>query len=287
MTASMTAFAHVEKSDEQGTFTWEIRTVNQRYLEPHFRLPENYKALEPMLREKIRAELHRGKVECTLQLCTDTNTSTLQINPSMLEQLQQALQQIEKTLPAVSKASAADILQWPGVIEKTENNSENRYPALFKAFDSALSQIKETRYREGEKLHTFILQRIQSIKESVTMLRQHIPEIIENQQHKIKERCQQLKVDVDPARLEQELVLLLQKTDISEELDRIAAHLSEVKRVLNTQGAIGRRLDFLMQELNREANTIGSKSINAVTTQAAVNIKVMIEQGREQVQNIE
>ncbi|GAA4651420.1 YicC family protein [Kistimonas scapharcae] len=288
MTASMTAFARVETSHEWGSLVWEIRSVNHRYLEPHFRLPETMREIESRLREMLRRNLNRGKVECSLRVMPLDNGQSLSLNTTVLTDLNTALEQIKQHVDRVAKTSPMDILRWPGVLKQDETDIKEIQLNALQAFEQALDQIRETRAREGAELKQFILQRIDSVEEEAGKVRQQMPALLQAQRDKIIQRLEDARVETDPNRLEQELVFLAQKADVDEELDRLTTHVTEVRRVLNSDsGAIGRRLDFLMQELNREANTLSSKAIDAGTTQSAVNLKVFIEQMREQVQNIE
>ncbi|OQX33979.1 MAG: YicC family protein [Oceanospirillales bacterium LUC14_002_19_P2] len=288
MTASMTAFARVETSHEWGSLVWEIRSVNHRYLEPHFRLPETMREIESRLREMLRRNLNRGKVECSLRVMPLDNAQSLSLNTAVLNDLNTALEQIKQHIDRAAKTSPMDILRWPGVLKQDETDIKEIQLNALQAFEQALDQVRETRAREGAELKQFILQRINSVEEEAGKVRQQMPALLQVQRDKIIQRLEDARVETDPNRLEQELVFLAQKADVDEELDRLTTHVTEVRRVLNSDnGAIGRRLDFLMQELNREANTLSSKAIDAGTTQSAVNLKVLIEQMREQVQNIE
>ena len=288
MTASMTAFARVETSHDWGSLVWEIRSVNHRYLEPHFRLPETMREIESRLRETLRRNLNRGKVECSLRVMPLENAQSLSLNTAVLTDLNTALEQIKQHIDRVAKTSPMDVLRWPGVLKQNETDIKEIQLNALQAFEQALDQVRETRAREGAELKQFILQRIDSVEEEAGKVRQQMPALLQAQRDKIIQRLEDARVETDPNRLEQELVFLAQKADVDEELDRLTTHVTEVRRVLNSDnGAIGRRLDFLMQELNREANTLSSKAIDAGTTQSAVNLKVLIEQMREQVQNIE
>ena len=290
MTSSMTAFARGQVQEDWGSLVWEIRSVNHRYLELHFRLPEQMREIEPGLREILRKQLSRGKIECGLRYQVAESEQELNLNPSMLEKLKSALLEVNNKLAGdltVSPVNPLEVLQWPGVqaIEETEMAVVNK--AALEAFSDAIAELKNMRQREGIELEKFINARLDSVLNEVSNLRKVLPEILEAQRQKILDRLEEVKTELNPERLEQEMVILAQKMDVDEELDRLETHVSEVKRTLSGKGAIGRRLDFLMQELNREANTLSSKSINAGLTQTAVNLKVLIEQMREQIQNIE
>lgn len=287
MVHSMTAFARVEQNGAYGTLSWELRSVNHRYLEPHLRLPESLRDIEGAIREALRNGLSRGKVECTLRLTEPTSEAALQVDHARAQQLINAAEQIAQQIKQPAALNPLDVLAWPGVLSTQSVDSQELNSVAINLFKQALQELKESRGREGTDLARLISERLDSIHNETSVLRELVPEMLENQRQKILTRCQELQVEMDPQRLEQELVLQAQKSDVAEELDRLTTHISEVRRVLKDGGAIGRRLDFLMQELNREANTLGSKAIDPRSTQAAVNIKVLIEQMREQVQNIE
>ncbi|MGB1271207.1 MAG: YicC/YloC family endoribonuclease [Endozoicomonas sp.] len=290
MTFSMTAFARVQVQEDWGSLVWEIRSVNHRYLEPHFRLPEPIREIEPALREAIRSQLKRGKVECTLRYQLTENEQELKLNRALLETLKSAVDEVERLFDRTSAVNPLEIFQWPGVQTSEEMEVEVVHKAALQGFKAAIKQLSDMRLREGRELEKFIESRLQSLEAEVVSLRKVLPEILDSQRRKILERLEEAKQELNPERLEQEMVILAQKMDVDEELDRLDTHVGEVRRTLSSvkkQGAIGRRLDFLMQELNREANTLSSKSINAGLTQSAVNLKVLIEQMREQVQNIE
>ncbi|MFD1216880.1 YicC/YloC family endoribonuclease [Microbulbifer celer] len=284
---SMTAFGRAEVTYSTGTAVWELRSVNHRYLEPHFRLPEAARALEPKLREVLRKTLNRGKVELGLNLKPISGeTAAIEVNQALAEQLVKAASQVSPAADSLS-LNPLEILKWPGVIAEPETNAEEQANAILDSFKQALKQVVDNREREGAELAGFIEARLESIGEQVTAVRALLPQILQNQREKLRTRLEELLEEIDKDRIEQEIALLAQKADVDEELDRLEAHITETRRVLKNGGAIGRRLDFLMQEFNREANTLSSKSVVTDTTQAAVELKVLIEQMREQVQNIE
>ncbi len=289
MPRSMTGFARREAKLPWGTVIWEIRSVNHRYLEPSFRLPEDFREIEPGLRELIRKALQRGKVEAALSIQWEQEgEAELGINLGRVSQLARAAQQITEQLgDLAAPVNTLDILKWPGVMQKQEMDREAMQQAVLNVFDEALKQLVEHRAREGAELEQFILQRLDAVSAQVVAVRARLPEILQSQRDKLQTKIASLQVELDPERLEQEIALLAQKADVDEELDRLDTHVIEVKRSLKQTDSLGRRLDFLMQELNREANTLSSKSIVSETTQAAVELKVLIEQMREQVQNIE
>ncbi|PXF28994.1 hypothetical protein WH50_23190 [Pokkaliibacter plantistimulans] len=287
MTQSMTAFARKEIQQEWGTLVWEIRSVNHRYLEPILRLPDNLRELETGLREKLRQHLSRGKVECTLRFQAAAGQGSMVINEPLLQSLLDACDQVQTLLPKAGKLNPLEVLQWPGVLQSSEHDLAEVQAEALDQFDEALAELVQGRQREGGELAQLILQRLTAMSSIVAKVRDLLPAILERQRQQLLDKFAELQIELDPTRLEQEMVLLAQKADVAEELDRLDTHIQEVKRVLRQSGSIGRRLDFLMQELNREANTLSSKSIVADTTQQAVELKVLIEQMREQVQNIE
>src|SRR5690606_3027165 len=288
MLRSMTAFARSDVRQEWGSLTWEIRTVNHRYLEPHFRLPDNLRDLESDLRELIRTYVKRGKIECSLRYQSETQSEdSLQINPALAQAVNRAINQINRMLDNPAHVNAFDILQWPGVLQAEETDLDPVKEEALRLFEDALTSLVETREREGQRLRPLLDDRLDRISLIVAKVREHMPDILQRQRESILARFEELRVELDPSRLEQEMVLLAQKADVAEELDRLDAHVKEVRAILNSHDAVGRRLDFLMQELNREANTLSSKSIVTETTRCAVELKVLIEQMREQIQNIE
>lgn len=284
---SMTAFARESTNTEQGMLTIELRTVNHRYLDSSFKLPDSLRALEPKLREMIANNLARGKVDCMMRLQANPQRSaSLVINREMLEDLAKASSEIE-TVIKTAQPTALQVLQFPGICSASEDSEEELHKASLVLAKQALSSLADNRVREGAKLAKMINERIQLVEAEVAMTKARVPELLQQQRDKVIARIQELEVDADQGRLEQELVHLSHKADVDEELDRLDAHVSEVRRTLDKGGPCGRRLDFLMQELNREANTLSSKSTSSGTTQNAVELKVLIEQMREQIQNIE
>ncbi|MBD9413661.1 YicC family protein [Pseudomonas sp. PDM16] len=287
MVHSMTAFARVEGAEAHGTLSWELRSVNHRYLEPHLRLPDAFRDLEGAVREALRQGLSRGKVECTLRFSEENAGKSLQVDESRARQLVAAAEQVAALIQQPAPLNPLEVLAWPGVLVADASDPQALNAAALKLFEQALGELKNGRAREGAELAKLLNERLDNILQEVGTLRVLIPEMLANQRQKIEARFAEMKAELDPQRLEQELVLLAQKSDVAEELDRLSTHVTEVRRVLKAGGAAGRRLDFLMQELNREANTLGSKAFDPRSTQAAVNLKVLIEQMREQVQNIE
>ena len=287
MAHSMTAFARTERPSAIGTLSWELRSVNHRYLEPHLRLPESFRDLEGAVREALRQGLSRGKVECTLRISEHASSQALQIDTQRASQLINAAQSVAALITNPAPLNPLEVLSWPGVLVADSTDPQALNAQALELFNQALTELKQGRAREGQELAKLMIERLDAIDQEVLNLRELVPELLANQRNKVLERARDLQVDLDPIRLEQEIVLLAQKSDVAEELDRLLTHVNEVRRVLNSSGATGRRLDFLMQELNREANTLGSKAFDTRSTQVAVNLKVLIEQMREQVQNIE
>ena len=288
MVASMTAFARKQQEFDWGSMSWEIRSVNHRFLEPGIRLPDSLRGLEPIVRETLRKALNRGKVDVQLRVQGKAETPSMPaLNTTLVTQLTTLSTQVSALCPDAQPLRVSDILRWPGILEDSGPDDERLQADALALLQATLLDFIESRQREGEELSQLIRQRLQAIREIVLNIRQRLPDIRLRQQDNIRTRLDAFKLELDPARLEQEIVLLANKSDVDEELDRLLTHVSEVERVLKTAEPIGRRLDFLMQELNREANTLSSKSIVAETTLNAVELKVLIEQMREQVQNIE
>ena len=289
MIASMTAFARAARSGPQGEFTWELRSVNHRYLELSLRLPDALRGLEPRVRELASRELGRGKVDITLRYAPPAGATGLDIDDAALSALLAATALVRDRLGThATPPDPLDLLRWPGVVKSAEGADQDAIEAeALHALHTAFADLKATRRREGERLAALIEERAGGVLELVQKIAGRIPAIREAWRNKLRERIAALDVPVEPARIEQELVLAAQKGDIAEELDRIGIHIREIRDCLAKGGAVGRRLDFLMQELGREANTVGSKAIDMEVTQAAVGLKVLIEQMREQVQNIE
>lgn len=283
---SMTAFANTSHTTEWGQIQWEIRAVNQRYLELNFRLPDAYRSLEMPLRDVCKKQLERGKVELALKIELNQTQQDLPINETRLSQLNEAICHIQQRLPEATQINPLEILQWPGLVQSQSFDADQIQTDLIATFELALQQLDESRQREGQQLAQLILQRVDAIREQINSLKPILPDLLQQYQQRLRERVSELTEQLDENRLAMEVAMLAQKIDVAEELDRIHTHLDEVVRVTNQSGAIGRRLDFLMQELNRESNTLGAKSIDTRVTQVSVELKVLIEQMREQVQNI-
>ena len=288
----MTAFARVQQSNEAGAIIWELRSVNHRYLESAIRLPDEFRQLEPEMRKLLGTYLTRGKVDLGLRYKLDQEQQgKINLNPEIVMKLREVEQQVLNIVHEGSKLSVSDILGWPGVISEAERDLSVFNELTMNCLKSALEQLVEGRNTEGAALEELIRSRCGQISDIVTELRKHRPEMMVALRSKweanLDEKFKQWRETANENRLEQELVMLAQKLDVDEELDRLDTHITEVLNVLERDEAVGRRLDFLMQELNREANTLGSKSQDSATTQLAVDLKVLIEQMREQVQNIE
>ena len=288
MARSMTAFARQELVKDWGSMTLELRSVNHRYLDISLRMPEEFRNLESKIRDKISAKLTRGKVDVGLRFSrNETSNGDIVIDKELVQRIANASREIDHILYNPEAVSSLDVLRWPGVVKTPELDSSELSTALFELLGVTLNDMLEGREREGQKLAELISQRCQSISEVIVDVKKRLPEIMQIWREKLEKRIQDASVEIDENRLEQELVIISHKTDVDEELDRLVTHVAEVERVLKDQKPIGRRLDFLMQELNREANTLGSKSIDTETTKASVDLKVLIEQMREQIQNIE
>jgi uncharacterized protein (TIGR00255 family) len=288
MTASMTAYGRTEETNEIGHVTWEIRTVNHRYLEVSIRLPEELRMLEAKIREHVSSKLNRGKVDCTLRFDADEiSRKGLSINAELAKNLVQSAESIQSSMANPAALNAMDVLRWPGVINRDMIDAESISVPLLEQLDATLEHVVETRLGEGQKLQSMIIERCDSIATLLKVFKEKLPEIQQMLRDRLMQKSQELSVELDNDRLEQEILLLVQKSDVAEELDRLDAHLTEVRQVLQKDEPVGRRLDFLMQELNREANTLGSKAANLDYTNTSVDLKVLIEQMREQIQNIE
>lgn len=290
MVNSMTSFARATETGPNGQLTWEIRTVNHRYLEPHFRIPDTFRELEPQLRETLKKCLGRGKVECSLRVQGEMDEQPLQLNTERLSELTQVLTQVAEWAPQAQVASQLELLAWPGVLDTTPPDNKGLIQMALNSFQQCLGQINVSRRREGESLSKLIEQRLDNVDQLIEQVEVHLPEALQAQRQQLQDKLAELVSEesgANPDRLEQEMVILAQKADVAEELDRLRTHTKEVRSILKRNEPIGRRLDFMMQELNREANTLSSKALTSTTTRAAVDLKVLIEQMREQVQNIE
>lgn len=287
MIQSMTGFARSEFKADWGTLTWELRSVNQRFLESFFRLPDAFRALEPKLKEHLKKHMQRGKVECQLRFSQDNITSA---GVHVDQELAQAVLKAADWVQSHSQSSGInpmDILRWPGVVSNQSIDLEQVTSEVIISYEHALEQLVTARQTEGQSLALLLSERLVSIEQQAEKVKAHMPEVLAWQKQRINEKFTEAKLELDPSRLEQEMILIAQKADVAEEIDRLNTHITETRKILKKGGAIGRRLDFMMQEFNRETNTIASKSINTEITQSAVEMKVLIEQMREQIQNIE
>ncbi len=288
MISSMTAFAREEYRGDLGNMSWEIRSVNHRYQEVYLRLPEELRVLETAVRELLNSRLSRGKLDVTLKFKPGENAETpLRINQRLVEQILVAEQDLADRYPLDNALDTRDLLRWPGVLEEQEQDYTPVKQQAMQLLETAVDSLIDNRLREGERLGEIILQRCRSLHTEVNRVRELMPEVLDGVRNRIRERLTEVMEELDEARVEQEMVLLVQRLDVDEEMDRLETHLDEVARVLEADEPIGRRLDFLMQELNRESNTLTSKSNNVEITRSAVEMKVLIEQMREQIQNIE
>ena len=288
MTSSMTAFSRHQNSLDAGDLIWEVRSVNHRYLELNMKIPEVFRANEGRFREILQQRIKRGKIECFLRFNANTQKpGVISVNHEQTKSLAKACHEVTNFFHQPSEVDPLKVLAWPGVMQEKELDMKAMSVACEAGLEAALDDLIANRKREGGRMHDIIVQRCQTIQQIVDQTRDKMPEINQRYQQKVRERIDALKIEVNQDRLEQELVHLAQKMDIDEELDRLDSHLKEMEDVLERDEAIGRRLDFLMQELNREANTLGSKSADISNTNASVELKVLIEQMREQIQNIE
>lgn len=288
MIRSMTAYARKEINANWGNASWELRSVNQRYLETYIRLPEQFRSLEPIIRERLRSRLTRGKVECNLRFELDLSNFQQQLflNKDLASQLIQSANWIKDQVND-GNINIIDILRWPGVMSAKEQDLDKISIEILALLEKAIDEFIKVRESEGKSLEQLLVQRLESITGEVTKIRNWMPEILQWQKDKLKTKMEEANIEFEPNRLEQELILTAQRIDIAEELDRLSTHVKETYAILKKNEAVGRRLDFMMQEFNRESNTIASKSINANITASAIELKVLIEQMREQIQNIE
>ena len=288
MLHSMTGFARESVETDTGTLTWEIRAVNHRYLDVQFKLPEDLRPKEQAFRQQAGACLNRGKIECALYFRRAVHhDSEMQIDTDLVELIGHRISEMTSKLPNVAAANPIEILRWPGVILQNDVDAEPMFEHASTLFEKALAAMNDMRSNEGQRIAEMIESRCAEVAAIAGGVRKRMPKVLAATRAKQKERIDKLDVEADPTRLEVELALIAQKIDVDEELDRLDSHLVEIRSALKSRKPVGRRLDFLMQELNREANTLGSKSADSETTKAAVDLKVLIEQMREQIQNVE
>ncbi|MEX2125917.1 MAG: YicC/YloC family endoribonuclease [Woeseia sp.] len=288
MLHSMTGFARHTAESATGVLTCELKAVNHRYFDIQFRLPEELRPRESDLRQLIGATVRRGKVDCTLHYRrAPGKQADLSLNQALVAQIGRRAGELTAMLPDLRGLNAIDVLRWPGVLEEPEVDAEPLFGEAADAIRAALDDLSAMRLSEGQRIAEMLDSRCREVLEIAASVRSRMPEVLAAARTKQKERLDKLDIDADPARLEMELALLAQKLDVDEEIDRLESHISEIRLAIDSEEAVGRRLDFLMQELNREANTLGSKSADTGTTRAAVELKVLIEQMREQIQNVE
>jgi uncharacterized protein (TIGR00255 family) len=287
MIRSMTGFARREKQFAWGHIAWELKTVNHRYLEIGVRLPEEFRVAESEFRQAIAAEVRRGKIECSLHFRPAIAASSLEVDVPLLESLTQRAQRVAQSAGGAARIDVMDLLRWPGVVRDQSRDTKPLISAAHALLGEALAELSSFRDSEGGRLRDALEQRCAGLIEFSARVADRLPEVRARIRAKLIERVAQLTAEVDHQRLEQELAILAQRLDVDEEIDRLRGHVTEVRKTFVGQEPAGRRLDFLMQELNREANTLSSKSQDIETTRAAVDMKVLIEQMREQVQNIE
>ena len=288
MTSSMTAFSRIEHRDEQGELICELRSVNHRYLELSVRMSEELRSLEPLIRERVNKRLGRGKVDCSFRFSPSANAAAnMVVNERLTQQIIQAADQVSALLHESVPPKAMEIMRWPGVLEVEKLDMTPVHSKAAELLEEAIDGLIASRIREGERLAELITQRTSAMRTEVEKVKLLMPRVRESVRNRLKARLAEVSEELDEGRLEQEMALLAQRLDVDEEMDRLQAHLDEVESVLKRDEPVGRRLDFLMQELNREANTLASKSNDVEATRVAVELKVLIEQIREQVQNIE
>ena len=288
MLRSMTAFARIESQHEQGGIQWEIRSVNHRYLDVNLRLPEDLRRLDPKVRERIGARLNRGKVDCTLRVLPNpAATGGLAVDGDLAGRVAQAARTVAELLPEAAPVNPVDVLRWPGVVQAPAPDPELIERLVLGELDRALADLAGMREREGARIEAVIRDRLDELEAEVSRVREVLPAIVQGFGERMRARLAEVDATLDEGRLEQELALIAQRMDVAEELDRLEAHVHEVRSTVERSEPAGRRLDFLMQELNREANTLGSKSAAVTTSRASVDLKVLIEQMREQIQNVE
>jgi uncharacterized protein (TIGR00255 family) len=288
MIYSMTGFASLEREINNGVLVLELRSVNHRYLELHLKLDEYLRSFEPLVREMISAKLGRGKVECRMSFVRRSEaTQSLNLDDAVLNQLLEVSKVLKTKFPESQPLSVSDILHWPGVVQNQELANDQFAQVVKDCLQQILQDMSDSRAREGAKMKALILERLAEIESLVAKVKPLLPQQVKEYQSRLTAKLQDALNSVDEERVRQELVLFAQRIDVDEELTRLTAHVAEVKRILDDNKLAGKRLDFLMQELNREANTLGSKSVSVETSQASMSLKVLIEQMREQIQNIE
>ena len=288
MIYSMTGFAVATAELDSGSLSLELRSVNSRYLDLQMRMPDELRAIEPALREAISAQMTRGKTECRISFNVRTSVdNAARLNQTLLQQLAKWNNEVRQAIPEAQSLTVNDVLRWNGMLESATLVADGLQATLLQVLQQALTDFSAARGREGEKLKNFLLQRVAQIEALRLSVAPHIPAAIANQEEKMRARLREALGSDDDERVRQEITLYASKIDVDEELSRLHSHLTEIQRILAKGGAVGKRLDFLMQELNREANTLGSKSVDAEVSRTAMEIKILIEQMREQIQNLE
>ncbi|MBB1073515.1 YicC family protein [Rhodoferax sp. 4810] len=288
MPKSMTAFARRCDNDAPGELICELRSINHRFFEPTIRLPDDLRSLDPLIRERLGQRLERGKLDCTVRYTLQSGkVAPLQLNTALLDQLLAVTDTLAMRLDDPARPNVLELLRWPGLLIEPAPDMTGVQARALALLDLTLTDLLAAREREGSRLQAMIEQRCERLAALVDTVRERLPTCLANYRQQLHTRLAELRAELDPTRLEQEMLLFIHRTDVAEELDRLTSHLTELRSTLTATGAIGRRLDFLLQELNREANTLGSKSQDVVVTRAAVDMKVAIEQIREQVQNLE
>jgi len=286
---SMTGFARAQDEGEWGQAVCELRSTNHRYLEMSIHIPESLREIESTVRDQIRHHIKRGKVECYIRFHPSPSAqgAELNVNVSLAKQLCQINNQISQLIDHSATVNVMDVLKWPGVLQISELDLETIEDALVHLLEKSLIDLVNVRAREGQVLQALFFKRLEAMRLEIEKAKTRMPEVLKHLKEKLMARFADAKIEFDPARFEQEIVLLAQRIDVTEELDRLGAHIQETHRILQQGGTAGRRLDFLMQELHREANTLGAKSVDVELTRVSVELKVLIEQMREQVQNVE
>ena len=287
MILSMTGYATASAELDSGSLTLELRAVNHRYLDIQLRMPDELRSLEGQLREAITAQLQRGKVECRINYAARSGQSGAALNRELLQQLAAWNREVQAVLPDARSLDVADVLRWNGMLETLAASADELRAALLGLLQDVLQEFSASRAREGEKLKEFLLQRVEKIEALRNGVMPHVPAAIAAYEQKLITRLREAMQNAEDERVRQEITLFAGKIDVDEELSRLASHLAEMRRILTQGGAVGKRLDFLMQELNREANTLGSKSVDAEVSRSAMEMKILIEQMREQIQNLE
>jgi uncharacterized protein (TIGR00255 family) len=287
MISSMTGYAAVTDESPVGGLSLDLRSVNHRYLDIQFRMPEELRLLESDLRERIAARVSRGKVECRISFTVPPTLAAMRLDEILLSRLAELDEKVRVAVPDAQSMRVIDVLRWPGILGSDELPVDILREKCLQLIDRACADLGAAREREGEKLKAILLERADSIEAIVTDLAPRIPQLVSTYEEKLSARLREAMIDPENDRLKQEVVMFASKIDVDEELQRLTTHISELRRILGKGGTVGKRLDFLMQELNREANTLGSKASDVLVTQGAMNLKVLIEQMREQIQNIE